>query len=154
MPSIGELLSELSGVRGRVERSVRVSITHAGSDIQSRLRTNTPVKTGSLRYSWRLGRASSSTGILASVRITNDAPHATAIEFGVDPASPSHPWALSFRKESKNKSKAGITLKAGRIWSSKAVGGVAGSVISASMVNSMARDVADSVIAALPKGSK
>lgn len=151
MATISSIVSELSGVRDRIDRSVRIAITRGGADISSRLRTGSPVKTGELRYGWRLGRAKSSSGVLASISITNSVSHAAAIEYGIDPGSPTHPWALSLRKDKKDTKKPSIVLKGGRIWSSSAVGGVSNRVISPATVRGLAKGVADSIIAALGK---
>lgn len=156
MATISSIVNELSGVRERIDRSVRIAITRGGADISSRLRTGSPVKTGELRYGWRLGRAKSSSGVLASISITNSVSHAAAIEYGIDPSSPTHPWALSLRKDKKDNNKKdnkkpSIVLKGGRIWSSSAVGGVSNRVISPATVRGLAIGVADSIIAALGK---
>lgn len=152
MPTITSVIDELSSAGLRIERSVRIAVTRTGAELSSRFRTGSPVSAGALQAGWRLGRAKSSTGVLASVSITNKEPHAIAIEEGIDPSSPHHPWALSMRKDKKRKKDTShIVLKGGRIWSTSAVGGVSGRNISNVIVRGLARDVANSIIAALPK---
>jgi len=152
MPTISSVIDELATAGLRIERSVRIAVTRTGADLTSRFRTGSPVSAGALQAGWRLGRAKSSTGVIASVSITNKEPHAIAVEEGVDPSSPHHPWALSMRKDKKaSKGNSKIVLKSGRIWSSSAVGGVSGSNISNAVVRGLARDVANSIISALPK---
>ena len=151
MPTISSIVSEFDGVRERIERSVRVAVTRGGYDITSRLRTSSPSQTGELQYGWRLGRASSTTGILASISITNRAPHAAAIEYGIDPSDVTHSWAMHFRNPLTKKGKSKIMLKGGRIWSSSAIGGVSQQAITASVVRDLAVGVADAIISAIAK---
>jgi len=151
MPTISSVIAEFSGARERIERSVRVAVTREGNDIASKLRTGSPVRTGELRYGWRLGRAYTSTGILASISITNSVPHAVALEYGIDPSSPRHPWAISLRNPKKKDIKPNIVLKGGRIWSSSAVGGISQRAISPGVVRGLAKSVADAVISAIAK---
>ena len=144
MHPINSLIKELETAPARIERSVRVAVTRTGAEWQTTFKSLSPVKMGHFRHGWRLGRAKSSQGEIASISLFNNEPHALAIEAGVNPSSNSHPWAISIRNQtSKN-----VRLKNGRVWSSSAVGGVSSS-ISKSAVRDLTRNVANAIIAGL-----
>jgi len=154
MASISEIIAELSSARSRIERSLRITVTRSAEEWRSAFVASSPVKTGTFKAGWRLGRASSGNGVDAAVSITNNVPHAGVIEFGVDPGSTTDPWAKALARTKKRKGKKivkamGIMPKAMRIWSTSAIGGVSAKNITNSKVRDLGRNVADAIISAL-----
>jgi len=104
--------------RDEIKGLADIALNKAALDLIAALTDNSPVDSGVFRAEWDFKEEPLSRGEIASVSVFNRMPYAVVLEYG-SPVGEA-PWAAAGEKT--------IELD-GRIWSTQAVGGVAGPVL-------------------------